>query len=779
MNLRSSRLPLREVVRIAFYPNLFEPATSKQTVSRRAGTLVRLVLALACVAGPICAAAPEPGVPIPIARASGPIAVDGDLSDPGWRGATKITTWYETNPGDNVEPKVRNVGYLTYDEKFLYAGFEFFDPEPGKIRAPYGDRDNVPSSTDYGGIILDTHGEARRAILFLANPRGIQYDANSDDASGEDSSPDYYWDSAAKINREGWILELRIPFSSLRYRKADPQNWNIMLYRNHPRDFRYQYFSTKLPRGGNCFICRSNPLTGLTGLPAGGHLVVAPYGTASQEAHPTDGPGSELENGSFEGDGGVDVKWTPSVNTAIDATLNPDFSQVESDVAQISANERFALFFPEKRPFFLEGIELFATPIQAVYTRTITSPRWGARATGKFGHTAYTALVAQDRGGGSVIIPGPNSSSLAEQDFRSIAAIARVRHELGTSFVSFLATDREIEDGGYNRVLGPDFRWSPGERDTVTGQILFSESETPDRPDLTAEWNGQKLSGHAGEIWWSHSTKTWDWFTGYWDFSDEFRADNGFVPQVGARENYGEAGYTFRPTSGFLRRLRTFLQADYQAQRDGALIFRQISPGAGMDGLFASFLRFQIAFDKVRAGAHTFDRNRFLYVIEGSPSRIFNRVGIDGNIGEQVDFANSRPGDGGTVNAFATIRPTDHLELRFNGSRQWLDVDTETAKGRLFTASVARLRAQYTFTARAFLRVIGQYVETKRDPSLYTFTVSEKDASFTGSVLVAYKLNWQSVLFVGYGDERALSEDDHLDKAGRQFFLKLSYAFQL
>jgi hypothetical protein len=750
-------------------------------VSRHEGIRTWLVLSLLLLAAPLFAATPEQGVPIPITRATGPIVVDGNLSDAGWTGATKVTTWYETNPGDNVEPKVKNVGYVTYDEKFLYAGFEFADPNPGGIRAPYGDRDNVPSTTDYGGIILDTQGEARRAILFLANPHGIQYDANTDDASGEDSSPDYFWDSAGRITQEGWVLELRIPFSSLRYKKTDPQKWNIMLYRNHPRDFRYQYFSTKLPRGGNCFICRSNSLTGLTGLPSGGHLVVAPYATASQDAFPRDELGSPLENEDVEGDAGVDVKWTPGVNTAIDATINPDFSQIESDVAQIGANERFALFFPEKRPFFLEGIELFSTPIQAVYTRTITSPRWGARGTGKLGHTAYTALVVDDRGGGSVILPGPNFSDLADQDFRMLAAVARVRHEFGPSFVSFLATDREIRDsdgGGYNRVFGPDFRWSPTDEDTVTGQILFSTSQTPQRPDLAAEWNGQKLSSHAGQIWWSHSTRTIDWFAQYNDYGDEFRADNGFLPQVGFRETYAEGGYTFRPT-GPVRRIRTFLIADYQAQQDGALIFRQISPGFGMDALLNSFVRLRVGFDKVRAGARTFDRTRFIYELNASPSRVFNRVGINGDAGEQVDFANSRRGDGATINLFATVRPTDHLELRFDGSRRWLDVDSADARGRVFTASVARLRTQYTFSARAFIRAIGQYVETKRDPQLYTFEVLEKEGDFSGSVLLAYKLNWQSVLFLGYGDTRTLSDEDTLERSGRQLFLKLSYAFQL
>src|SRR6266496_348356 len=148
---------------------------------------------------------------IRIARTAEPIVVDGDLSDAGWKGATKVDTWYETNPGDNVPPKVKTVAYVTYDDKFFYAAFEFFDPDPSRIRAPYGDRDDVPSYTDYGGVILDTRNDRRTGLLLLANPRGIQYDAVSDDTTGnEDNSLDVYWDSAAKITGEGWVLEIRV-----------------------------------------------------------------------------------------------------------------------------------------------------------------------------------------------------------------------------------------------------------------------------------------------------------------------------------------------------------------------------------------------------------------------------------------------------------------------------------------------------------------------------------------------------------------------------------------
>ncbi len=639
----------------------------------------------------------------------------------------------------------------------------------------------MPSYTDYGGIIVDTRNDHRTGLLLLANPRGIQYDAITDDTTGnEDNSPDFYWDSVAKITKEGWVLEMRVPFSSLRYPSGDKQTWGILLYRNYPREFRYQMFSSKLPRGGNCFICRSNHLTGLDNLPPAGHLVVAPYGTAKEDAVPRGDLGSSLVNKPVRFNGGVDAKWTPNQNNAIDATLNPDFSQVESDVAQIVTNQRFALLYPEKRPFFLEGLELFSSPIQAVYTRSITSPRWGVRATGKFDSNQYTAFVAEDRGGGSVILPGPNGSAFADQDFSSFVGMGRIRHDFGKSFVSFLGTDREVSGGGYNRVYGPDFQWRAGDHDTVTGQLLLSNTQTPNRPDLSDQWTGQKLDSHAADIWYQHSSLNWDWFTEVKDFGDGFRADDGFVPQVGFRETYGETGYTIRPEHFPISRLRTFLQADYQADTGHNEISRSVSPGFGMDGLWNSSSRVRYAYDRVRSGNTTFPRRQLVYQFQLSPPRWITQFIIQGTVGEQIDFDNSRPGSGADVNIQATIRPTDHLKLDLVADRSWVNVDPHDGRGsrRLFTADVGRVKATYTFTSRAFLRLIGQVVETRRDPSIYTFEVTRKDADLTGSALLAYKLNWQTVMFLGYGDNRTLAEDDHYAKAGHQFFLKLSYAFQ-
>jgi hypothetical protein len=743
---------------------------------------VPVLLALAG-AGSALGAQESPQSPeeIRISRAAGPIEIDGSLGDPGWNGATRVDTFYEINPGDNVTPNVETAAWLTYDDRFFYVAFDFSDPDPKSIRAPLGDRDQLSSYTDYGGVMLDTRNDGKTALELLVNPRNLQYDAIQSDVSGEDPSPDFYWDSAARIGAAGWRLEIRIPFSSLRYDRADPQTWGIILFRNRPRDFRYQISSSKEPRGSNCFICHERKLTGLEGLPAGNHAVLAPYASGRQTRTPAGALGSRLTDNGIASDGGLDAKWTPNADTVIDAALNPDFSQVESDVAQISANERFALFFPEKRPFFLEQLDLFSTPIQAVYTRTITSPRWGLRATGELSSTLYTFLIAEDRGGGSVILPGPELSGLAPQDFSSRVAVGRVRRDFGGSFASFLLTDREIEGGGHNRVFGPDFQWRPTAGDSVRGQFLRSDSQTPDRPDLAAEWTGQSLGSHAAYLNWDHQTPTWDWYFEYTDIGDQFRADLGFLPQVGIGDGYFQGGRTFYRETGLLRRIRPYLRLHDTRDTDGHLVLRQLIPGLELHGFWNSYVSLEHRSEKVRAGERLFDTDYFAVSVQMSPAQWFGDLGLDLTLGDAVDFDNARPGRGATVGLRATIRPTDHLALQLNANRRWLDV-SPTGSGprdaRLFTAEVYRLKATYTFTARAFVRLIGQRTRTDFHPALYTFPVPPRDESFSGSALFAYKLDWQTVLFLGYGDERVLSAADRLVPARRDLFFKISYAFQ-
>ncbi len=504
-------------------------------------------------------------------------------------------------------------------------------------------------------------------------------------------------------------------------------------------------------------------------------MVTAPYVTAQQTEVPRGDLGTPLEREPLHKNAGLDVKWMPTANNALDMTVNPDFSQVESDVAQITVNQRFAVFFPEKRPFFLEGFDLFDTPLQVAYTRTITSPRWGVRTTGKIGGSGYTLLVTQDRGGGLTIIPGSLGSFFAPQDFKSTDAIGRIRHDIGQSFIGAVLTDREIRDGGHNRVLGPDFQWRPSESDAVTGELLYSNTENPNRPDLSSAWNGARTSSHAFHADWNHQVQSYDFGFAVNDLGKDFRADLGFLPQVGYRDIGGYYGRRYYPRNSIFSFVRPSFFAQQQNDVDGQTIFRRTSPGITLAGAknlqVGAVLHFS---EQYRVGNDLLSENYLDWFIQFDPSRRFTRITFNGFAGERIDFANSRVGHGATISLAPTVRPFDKLTLEGNFNYEWLDV----AGGRLYSANVERLKATYSFSAKSLIRIIGQYVSTDRNPALYTFHVGAHDGALLGSILYSYKLNWQTVLFLGYGDDRVLTANNDLAKLDRSLFFKISYALQ-
>jgi hypothetical protein len=730
------------------------------------------VVLLAVSAVAVADEPPAPG-PITVHRLNGTINIDGELSDSGWQDAAKFDQFYETSPGDNIPAKVKTTAYITYDDRYFYIGVRCEDPHPEKIRAPYVERDNVIGTDDNIAVFLDTRNDKRTAMELRVNPRGIQGDGIFNDANGnEDFSPDFYYDTVAKIDSGGWSAEYRIPFSSLRYSDAPSQTWNILVWRNYPREFRYAFHSAPISRSSSCLICHLHPLVGLEGLPKSGHLTAAPYVTGQELATP-DGPpgavGGDLSHHETKTDAGLDVKWTPSQNEAVDLTLNPDFSQVEADVAQITVNQRFAVFFPEKRPFFLEGFDLFDTPIQVAYTRTITDPKWGARSTGRIFGSAYTVLVAGDDGGGRTILPGSQGSAFLPQDFKSTDVIARLRHDLGPSFVGGVLTDREIRGGGHNRVLGPDFQWRT-EANTVTGEVLYSQNLDPQ------VYGGTSATSHAAYLGWNHLRRGYDWFAEGKDVGDSFRADLGFVPQNGYREVDGAFNFRRYPEhSNLFRFMRYGVFADRQTDSDGNVLLRRVSPQFFAIG--AKNLNVQLLLrikDQFLVGDKLLEETYGYGFVQFDPSRRFPRISLQGTAGERIDFANGRVGHGASLVLAATLRPIDNLTFEPNISREWLDVQG----GRLYTAAVERLKTTYSFSARSIVRVIGQYVTTERDPSRYIFPVDKHGGTFLGSVLYSFKINWQTVLFLGYGDDRVLTPSNDLVKQDRSLFFKVSYAIQ-
>ena len=702
--------------------------------------------------------------------AGGGIVLDGDLSDSGWARARRVETFVEYFRADNVAPPVHTTAFITYDAQYVYIGFDAEDPRPREIRAPFVDRDKVLADQDYVSVVLDTQNDRRAATVFRVNPRGIQTDSILDDATGnEDFAPDFFFESVAHETARGWTAEMRIPLSSLHYGGADPQTWGVLLLRNYPRDFRYVMANTTIPKNSNCYLCHASDLTGLTALPAGGHLTLAPYSTAQRDEHRASDLRSPVVTDPLESDVGLDLKWSPSATLTFDGTLNPDFSQIESDIPQISVNSRFALDYPEKRTFFLEGVDLLSTPLRAVYTRAITSPAWGARATGKAGTTAYTVLLAEDRGGGTMVLPGALSSELVTQDFRSRILIARARTSFGRSFGGLLLTTREIEGGGHNRVFGPDFQWKMNDTDQLRGQVLFSDTTNPRRLDLSSQFDGRSMRGAGAHAIYTRDVRRYDiWAEGDWT-TPGFRADDGFVPQVGTRWTYTEIGAHVYPGRGFFSFLRPYTGvAEGQKTSGGQQTRSVLAPGVYFRGKGGSdgWIEYHVV-HRERVGNRFISSPLLAWNLHAAPSRLIPDVSLRGSFGGQIDYSGARPGRGDSITLGAALRPTDHLEFRNDLQHQRLRLRSGEP---MFTAVVERLKTTYTFNSRSLVRLIGQYSDLDQRDG--------RSGGFSTSALYGYKLNWQTVFFVGWGDERVLDDFDVYRRSNRSVFMKVAYAFQ-
>jgi len=649
--------------------------------------------------------------------------------------AIRLTTFYETWPGDNVAPPVRTVVAISYDAHALYVGIWAQDPDPSRVRAAYADRDNVGPGDDYVELVLDTRGDGRVGTIFRVSPRAVQADGVFNEAqfalgsNPDDLTPDFAWEARTAIGDSAWTAELRIPFTSLRYPQRERQTWGVIVQRVYPRELTHSLASVRLPRGTTCFLCHAQCVE-LTGLPTGGALAAAPYATGGKDLR-----------------AGADVKWTPGAGTALDATLRPDFSQLEADVPQLSVNSQFALFYPEKRPFFLEGSDLFQTPLQVVYTRSIAAPEWGARATGEVGRTAYTVLVTRDGGGGSAIVPGPTQSTLVTRDFASTVGLARLRTAFPRGFAGLLATDRE--GGGHNRTLGSDFFWSPTGSDQLTGQLVASDT-----------------SG-ALDLAWHHLERHAEWFADYRDVGAGFRADDGFLPQVGVRRvnAWGDA-ILYR--SGAIFWVSPWVQWQRVMDRTtGEVVSAYHAAAIQVSGVHDLYAQLRVVDERLRALDALLARRYGWLYLEVAPGRRLARVQFLARLGGDVDVANARPGRGAELSSTVVLHASDHLALEGMSDFAWLDVQAGGVARRLFTAGIERLRATYNVTPRTAFRLVVQNERTRRDAALYLAPASAVEGGLTLSALLTYRWGWASALYLGLEDDRP---------GQQQLFFKLQVA---
>ncbi len=747
---------------------------TRRGMMRCAGLCLVAAGVAATVAGSV-AAATLGARTVTIEPATSKIHVDGILDEPAWKHATRIPLPYEVDPGDNIPAPVRTDCLITYDQRHLYIAFRAYDPDVSKIRAHLTDRDTA-FDDDFVGVVLDTFHDGRRGFEFFVNPLGVQMDLiNNDVGGGEDPSWDAIWDSAGHITPSGYVVEMAIPFSSLRFPKSKSvQTWGFGAMRVYPRDRRYLLTSEPRDRNRSCQLCQISELTGLSGIEPGHDVELDPTLTSLGTTNRDEFPGGALSSLTVQGNAGLTGHWGITPNLTLTGAVNPDFSQVEADAAQLSINRTFTLFYPEKRPFFLEGSDYFETPIHVLHTRMIADPSWGAKLTGKTGPNALGLFVAQDDLT-NIIFPGNEGSTSGSFNFGNTAAVVRYRRDVGSSSVlGGIVTSRE--GGGYsNQVYGVDGLLRVTAADSVKFQLLGSETTYP---DAIASQYGEPEHGFNGSatfLRYSHDSKYWNWSVQYTDYERGFRADLGFVPKVDTRFVKVLAGHTWWGRPGaFLSRFQLGVNRDETKDHDGVALDRRSEIWALASGPWQSHVMLNVGSAKTLYDGVLFDQDYAEMFVNARPSGSLS-VGTYLRFGDDIDYENTRSADSLTLRPTLTFKLGRHLQTRIRHTFQRMNV----SGGRLYRANLTDLRLVYQFSIRTFVRFVTQYTDIDRNPTLYTSDVEPTSRQLFNQVLFSYKVNPQTMIFLGYSDNSIGQHRIDMTTMNRTIFLKIGYAWLL
>lgn len=710
-------------------------------------------------------------------RISGEIKIDGVLDDAAWRLAVRVDLNYETEPGENIEALVQTVVYLMEDGEYIYVAFDASDPRPEEIRAFLRDRDTAWAD-DFVGVSFDTYNDERRAFRFFANPLGVQMDVIFDDVNDfNDVSWDAIWESAGLINDTGFIVEMKIPLDQLRFQNIDgDQTWNYTLVRVYPRDRRHRLSNNPRERGRNCGICQFSKLRGFKGLKPSRNIEIVPTLTVSRSDR-TDDPGIvPIASAGTDAEAGVSIRWGITPDITANFAINPDFSQVETDAAQLDVNNRFALFFPEKRPFFLEGSDYFRTPLQAVFTRTVADPEFGVKITGKRGDHTFGLFAAQDEVT-NLLFPGPLESSTTSLEQSNTAIVGRYNRGFpGASSVGGLVTFRD-GNGYRNLVAGLDSKWRINDRNAVRIQVLHSETEYPNSVAVEFEQPLGRFAGDAVFIDYNFNTRDWFLSLRHSQSDSNFRADSGFIARVGDKTESINGGHIWHGgTADWWTSV--YLWSDYEISNfeSGQLLGENASLSLGVGGAMQSWTEFNFRVGKESADGVVFDYKQLRLFGEFSP-RAGVTLALFVKVGEQIDFSNARVGNQRLFRPRIDWNISRHLLLRL----RLVMVKLETKDGReIFDANLADMRMTWQFNLRSFLRLSIQRQDVDRNQSVYADAVDAQSIQVGRQLLYSYKLNPQTVFFLGYSDNHV--DDDALDgltTSDRSLFMKIGYAWSL
>ncbi len=711
-----------------------------------------------------------------VRRATSPIVVNGVLDEPAWADATVIPVAFEYQPGDNAVPPVRTDCLVTFDRQNLYVAFRAFDPRPAEIRAHLMDRDAMDTfiQDDHVTLMVDTFNDERRAYQFRVNPLGVQADAvNSEMDQVEDWSWDAIWNSAGRVTPDGWVVEIAIPFRDLRFPGGgDTLTFGISAERSYPRSVRHRIASHPTDRSRSCMFCQFNKVTGFSDLASGRSVEIDPTLTGHRTDRREPFPDGPVVNGSAAADVGVTARWGMSAGTTVTGTVNPDFSQVEADVAQLDVNTRFALFYPEKRPFFLEGLDFFSTRQQAVFTRTVADPSGGLKLVGKQGANSFGVFMTRDRIN-NLLLPSNQDSVYASEDQAVTGLVARYRRDVGRqSTIGVLYTGREASPY-FNRVVGPDAQFHVGRSEMFSVQWLHSETQYS--PGVAAGYaqSAAAFGGNSLRASYDHVARSWYWGAAYIDRDKGFRADSGFIPRVDLRQG---SAYLQRRIWGSADKWFSAIDIVGTASRatdhSGDLTNQSVSIGTAYAGPLQSQLQVIVERDKELFAGSMYDETIVSTTAILKPSGAF-ALQFASATGDGVDYTNRQPATVLRLGPSVEWKVGARLNLLVTHSLERLTVRS----GWLYTANLAQFHAVYFLNRRTFLRAILQYTDVSRDPSRYLEPIEARSRRLFSQYLFSYKLNPQTVVLAGYSDNYNGGTGLPLTQANRTFFVKMGYAW--
>ena len=465
----------------------------------------------------------------------GKVTIDGELNEELWKNASTIDLNIVNSPWHNLPSPIKTTAKLVENGEFLYVAFIAIDPEPEKIQGFLTDRDNAWAH-DLVGIKLDTHNNRRLNYEFFVNPYGVQNDSTFNEITGSaNTSWDSIWHSFGKKTSQGYQVEMAIPYNILSFKDdGKEKKWAIELVRIYPRDTRLRISHVEIDRDNPCWLCQYPEAIGFKNAQIGKNLRLTPSVTASRNETRDIYDSNDDWHSDDDIEAGIDLRWGINTSNLLNATINPDFSAVESDSGQLSVNTNFSLFYEEKRAFFLENSDYFSSDFDLVYTRNIADPDYGAKFTGRTNEHSYGVFMTNDTET-NILLPGNLRSELVTIDQESHSGALRYRFDYNDDFtVGTIATLRSADDY-HNYVTGVDARYRITESNTLKAQLLYSD--TLFSRDMIASADDNSFSDQAYKIDFNHNSEYWYLDASHQSIGSDFRADLGYMPKADIKIN--------------------------------------------------------------------------------------------------------------------------------------------------------------------------------------------------------------------------------------------------